>query len=554
MQGWDVTTDIVVIGSGAAGLAAALTARELGLEVIVLEKENLIGGSTALAGGGMWIPNNHLMRNEGLHDSFAEALQYLDASVGDEGPATSLARKRAFIETAPVAIQFYENAGLRFRRTPNYPDYYPNLPGASVVGRGIESQIFNMRKVEMFSDRLVPRVFPRNMPVGTLDMAKFVLARRTLAGLLTFARVVTHHFWGRATLRKLAGGGAALVGQFIYQLMRRDTVPWMNCPVTQLLEETGRIAGVVALRDGKALRIQARCAVHLGGGGFARNKEMRTKYQPKPIDGSWTSASPSDTGNAIQLGHSAGAALSLMDEAWWGPVSILPNGLPMFLTFERPKPGSLIVDQRGDRFMNEAQSYTDAVHEMFRRQDRMGGGVPCWLVFDQTYRNNYQFGMMLPGRTPKQAIECGYMRRAHTIEELAVHCKMDPATLRASIERFNTLARSGVDIDFGRGSNPYDTYFGDPRTRPNACLGPLLKAPFYAVGMYPGDLGTKGGLVTDEHCRVLREDGSVIEGLYATGNTAATVMGRKYPGPGVTLGPALTYSYRAVHHAAGKPL
>jgi 3-oxosteroid 1-dehydrogenase len=281
-------------------------------------------------------------------------------------------------------------------------------------------------------------------------------------------------------------------------------MPWMNCPVTELIEENGRIAGVVALREGRPLRIQARHAVHLGGGGFARNKEMRKKYQPAPIDGSWTSASPSDTGNAIQLGQTVGAALSLMDEAWWGPVSILPNGLPMFLTFERPKPGSLIVDQRGHRFMNEAQSYTDAVHEMFRRQAQMSGGIPCWLVFDHTYRSSYQFGMMLPGRTPKEAIESGYMRRADTLEELATLCKMDPATLRSSVERFNTLARSGVDTDFGRGSNPYDTYFGDPRTKPNPCLGALLKAPFYAVGMYPGDLGTKGGLVTDDHCRVLR--------------------------------------------------
>jgi 3-oxosteroid 1-dehydrogenase len=243
-----------------------------------------------------------------------------------------------------------------------------------------------------------------------------------------------------------------------------------------------------------------------------------------------------------------------MDEAWWGPISLLSNGLPMFLTFERPKPGSLIVDQAGERFMNEAQSYTDAVHEMFRRDRETGGGVPAWLVFDQSYRNNYQFGMMLPGRTPQSAIDSGYMRRAQTIEELAGLCSMVPARLRASIERFNDLARNGEDTDFGRGSDDYDTYFGDPRTRPNACLGPLAKAPYYAVAMYPGDLGTKGGLITDEHCRVLRDDGSVIEGLYATGNTAATVMGRRYPGPGVTLGPALTFSYCAVHHAAGRSI
>ena len=552
MLEWDHSTDIVVIGTGAAGLGAALTARELGLDVLVLEKERLIGGSTALAGGGMWIPDNHLMHAAGVPDSADEAFKYLDGVVGDEGPATSVARKRAFVQTAAIAIKFYEAAGMRFRRTPLYPDYYPKFPGASSAGRGIESAIFDMRKVDDFSDRLVPRAFPRNMPMGTLDVANFVLSRRTIKGALTFARIVLHHVWGKLSGRKLAGGGAALVGQLVYQLMRRKVPIWMESPVTQLIDENGRIVGVLAKHEGKTVRIQARRAVHLGGGGFARNAEMRQQYQPALGTASWTSSSPSDTGNAIKLGMAAGAATALMDEAWWGPASIMPSGVPRYHVAERSKPGSMIVDQSGERFMNESQSYVDAVHAIFRRQSEGKGGIPCWILFDQRYRDRYQFGMLLPGRTPESLVKAGYLRRRSTIEELAKECQIDPIKLRKTVDRFNALAEKGVDEDFARGSDVYDRYFGDPRVKPNPCLMPLSKGPFYAVALYPGDLGTKGGLVTDESARVLRPDGSVIQGLYASGNTAATVMGRKYPGPGVTLGPALTYSYLAMQHVAGQ--
>jgi 3-oxosteroid 1-dehydrogenase len=553
MAEWDYSADIVVVGTGAAGLSASLTARELGLDVIMLEKGKLIGGSTALAGGGMWIPNNHFMKDAGVPDSPKQALEYLDASVGDEGPSTSMVRKKAFIENAPAAIAFYEKAGMRFRRTANYPDYYMDIPGASTAGRGIESVIFDMRKVDAFSDRLVKRVFPRNMPLGTLDVANFVLARRTVKGFLTFTRIVLHYAWAKATGQKLAGGGAALLGQLLYQTRLRQTPLWMETTVTSLIEDGGKVQGVVAQRDGKTVRIEARRAVLLGGGGFARNAQMRTQYQPAPVTGAWTSASPSDTGNAIQLGMELGAATSLMGEAWWGPVSVLPNGMPMFLSAERPKPGSMVVDQAGDRFMNEAQSYVDAVHEMFKRHEATGGGVPAWLIMDQRNRNRYQFGMLLPGQTPQDLIDAGYLTRADTLEELAGKCNMDPAKLRASVERFNGFSIKGVDEDFGRGGDAYDRYFGDPLVKPNPCLGPLTKPPYYAVRLYPGDLGTKGGLVTDEFQRVLRPDGTFIAGLYASGNTAASLMGRRYPGPGVTLGPALTHSYIAMHHVAQRP-
>jgi succinate dehydrogenase/fumarate reductase flavoprotein subunit len=551
MAEWDHVTDVVIVGTGAAGLGAALTACDHGLDVLILEKGQMVGGSTALAGGGIWIPNNRFMREAGIADSAEDAYRYLDRVVGDQGPATSPARRRAFVESAPAAIAFYEQAGMRFRRTSGYPDYHPDEPGASKFGRGIESQIFDMRKIEQYSDRLVRRGFPRNMPMGTLDVANLVLARRTLKGALTYARIFAHFIWGKATRRKLAGGGAALVGQLLYQTMRRKISIWVESPAMELIEDDQRVVGVVVKKEGRTLRIRARRAVHLGGGGFARNAEMRKRYQPAPVTGAWTSASPSDTGNAITLGMTLGADTALMDEAWWGPASVLPTGQGMFHVSERSKPGSLIVDQNGVRYMNEAQSYVDAVHAMFRHQAEGAGGIPSWLVFDQQYRSRYPFGMLLPGVTPQHLVDAGYFRRAHSIEELAVMCDINPTTLRATIERFNGMAKMGIDSDYSRGANVYDRYFGDPRIKPNPCLAPLVKPPFYGVALYPGDLGTKGGLVTDEHGRVLRPGGPVITGLYASGNTTASPMGRRYPGPGCTLGPALTFSYLAMKHAAG---
>lgn len=551
MPNQEVTTDVVVIGTGAAGLSAAITAHDYGLDVLVLEKGEMVGGTTALAGGGMWIPNNRFMREEGVPDSAADALMYLEAVVGDEGPVTSTARKRAFVEAAPEAIAFFEKGGMLFRRTPDYPDYHPDVPGGSTLGRGIESQIFDMRKVDVFSNRMVRRAFPRNMPMGTLNAANVVLARRTMRGFLTYARILAHHIWGKVRRQKLAGGGGALAGQLLYQTMRRGIPIWTESPAVKLIEEDERITGVIAQHEGRETRILARRAVHLGGGGFARNAQMRQKYQHAPVDGRWTSASPSDTGSAIELGLAVGADTALMDEAWWGPASVLPSGQGLFHVSERAKPGSLIVNRQAHRFMNEAESYVDAVHAMFREEDEGRGGVPCWLVFDQRYRSNYPFGTLLPGRTPKALVDAGYFRRARTIEELAGMCELDPVQLGETIAEFNLMAKRGVDDLFGRGDNAYDRHFGDPRVKPNPSMAPISKAPFYAVALYPGDLGTKGGMVTDEYSRVLRPDGSVIDGLYASGNSSASVMGRKYPGPGSTLGPALTFSYLAMRHAAG---
>lgn len=552
MVEWDHVADVVAVGSGAAGLGAALAAHANGLEPIVLERAALVGGSSMLAGGGMWVPFNRFMLADGDHDSRELALEYMEHLIGDLPPASSRARKEAFVDNAARMIEFYESLGLRFRRTTGYPDYFPHLPGGSEVGRGVESVIWDTRALGEWADKLPPRRFPRNLPLGTLDVAKVVLAKRTVGGFLRLARIYAHHFIAKARRQKLVGGGGGLVGQLLHQTLRRGIPVWLETRVVELVVEDGRVTGVVAERGGETLRIQARRAVHLGAGGFARNEELRQKHQPHPITNKWTSAHAGDLGDGLLLGESVGAATALLDEAWWGPASLIPpDGPAIFHVSERSKPGSLVVDQSGVRYFNESTDYVLAGQTMFERH-REVPAIPSYLIFDQRYRDRYPFAAFLPGRTPQAMLDNGYFKRADTLAELASRCGVPADALAATVERFNGFARTGVDEDFNRGENAYDTYYGDPRVKPNPCLAPIEVGPFYGVALYPGDLGTKGGLVTDERGRVLREDGSVIAGFYASGNTTASVMGRRYPGPGVTLAPALTFSWLAMLDAAGE--
>ena len=272
----------------------------------------------------------------------------------------------------------------------------------------------------------------------------------------------------------------------------------------------------------------------LAAGGFARNREMREKYQRAPISTEWTSASPGNTGDAIRMGLELGAALDLMEEAWWGPSSLPPGeGPPFFHVAERSCPGSIMVDAAGMRFTNEAASYIDVVHAMYAHNRGEAVSIPAHFVMDQRFRSHYPWGLTLPGRKPPAAhLQSGYVKVADTLEELAKQAGVDPRGLLETVARFNEFAREGKDLDFHRGESAYDRHYGDPSVKPNPCLAPLEKPPFYAVELFPGDLGTKGGLVTDEHARVLREDGSPIEGLYATGKHQRLGDGRHLSGPG----------------------
>jgi 3-oxosteroid 1-dehydrogenase len=290
--------------------------------------------------------------------------------------------------------------------------------------------------------------------------------------------------------------------------------------------------------------------VLLSAGGFAKNAQMRETYERAPTSTEWTSVPPGDTGDAIRAGIDIGAATALMDDAWWGPTLVDPaTGTPSFILWERSFPHSIIVDSSGRRFMNESESYVDAGHHQYERNEQVPA-IPAWLIVDARHRRRYPMATLPPGLTPRSALKSGFLTKAVTLDELAGAIGVDPAGLADTVERFNALAGAGVDEDFGRGRTAYDHVYGDPSNHPNPNLGTIERAPFYAVKVWPGDLGTKGGLLTDEHARVLREDSTPIPGLYAAGNTTASVMGRTYPGPGSTIGPATTFAYIAMRHLA----
>ncbi len=315
--------------------------------------------------------------------------------------------------------------------------------------------------------------------------------------------------------------------------------------LTGLLVEEDRVVGVRVLRDGTARTVRARHGVVLASGGFEKNLEMRERYQRSPVSTDWSTGAPTNTGGGISAAIEVGAEVALMDDAWWGPSIPLPSG-PWFCLAERNLPGSIIVNQAGKRYGNEAAPYVDAVHHMYDGEATGVSHIPSWMVLDQRYRNRYLFAGLGPRQPfPGRWYQAGVIFRADTLEELAAKIDVDPGGLTETVARFNEMARAGVDTDFHRGDSAYDKYYGDPTHRPNPSLGVLDRAPFYAVKLVPGDLGTKGGVVTDERARALRSDGSVIRGLYAAGNASAAVMGHTYAGAGATIGPAITFGYLA---------
>ncbi|MEU6710508.1 FAD-binding protein [Nonomuraea sp. NPDC046802] len=346
-----------------------------------------------------------------------------------------------------------------------------------------------------------------------------------------------------------------LIAQLLTVLQRRGVPIWTRTEVVDLIQEDGRVVGAVMQRDGRRLRVRAGEGVLIASGGFARNGDMRAKHsRDQPNDGQWTLANPGDSGELLQRAIERGAATDLMDEAWWVPALRKPDGTLAMVIQERARPGAIIVDPGGSRYFNEAGSSMEVGQHMYRRQRETGSGVPSWLIIDSRHRSRYLFAMMPPGFTPKKWLTSGAMKRAGTLAGLARDCGIDPDTLTATVERFNRFAVTGNDEDFGRGLSAHDRYMGDPTHASNPCLGPLTKPPFFAVQIFPGDVGTSGGLLCDEHSRVLDVHGDPIPGLYATGNATASVMGRAYPAGGASIGATCVFAYIAGEHAAAQKL
>ncbi|RJL22819.1 FAD-dependent oxidoreductase [Bailinhaonella thermotolerans] len=534
-MGWDSSYDVVVVGSGAAGMAAAITARHRGLSALVLEKTGKYGGSTALSGGAIWVPGNLCLPP----DSREEARRYLDATVGDRVPA---ARKDAYLDQGPEMVRFMheKTRHVRFEYTPGYSDYYPERPGGRPEGRSAEPVVFDGKRLGPEFARMRRAGLPTyGLTINSYEFHKLNMITRTWIGKRTSLKVGLRAVRALLTGARYLSLGEALIARMRLSLAEAGAELRLNAPLEELVIEDGRVTGVVAAGE----RIRARHGVILAAGGFSSSQEMRERYLPKPTDKRWSSAAEGQTGDVIEAGLKAGAALDLMDRVWGAPSVVPPGERPFFLVADRGIPGMMIVNERGERFVNEAVPYHEFVDTMYAT-----GTPKAWMILDARAKSRYLFLGLFPGQPfPKRWRT--FVKRARTVEELAALIGVPAGNLKAQFERFNAFARRGVDEEFGRGDSAYDRYYGDP-TLPNPNLLPMVKAPFYAVPVVPGDIGTKGGLVTDEHARVLREDGSAIEGLYAAGNCSAAVMGETYPGPGATIGPAMTFGYVAANHIA----
>lgn len=543
---WDETADFIIVGSGGGSMAASIYLKSIGKEPLVLEKTDKLGGSTAMSGGLLWIPANPLMEREGVPDSIEAGRRYLDATVGfDAGPGASEARKDAYLRAGPAMVEFLEQQGMKFIRAEGWADYYDDRDGGCTRSRSLAAPLLDARDMGPLFDKF--RLGPMAVPLPVDQTRNITLATRTLAGMIQGAKML----WRLRQMAKrgkpILSYGGSLQGRLLMIADRMGVDFRTNTGVVELVEEDGRITGVVAERDGKTIRIKARDGVLINAGGFSHNEEMRKKYGPQPSSTTWTNANPGDTGEMIEIAQKHGAALDLMDQAWWVPGTNPPQGGPAYMhNTDISKPHCIIVNRHGRRILNESGSYMENGHALYRND------VPAYVILDSRHRKRYAWGTQPPGITPKEWFDSGFLKKADTIEELARLCGIDPIGLKAEVDRFNGFAKTGKDLDFHRGERGYDRWFGDPRTKPNPNLGAIDKAPFYAMELVPGDVGTAGGIVTDEYGRVLREDGSIVPGLYATGNSTASVMGRCYPGAGASIGASFVFAWIAAQHAVGR--
>lgn len=546
------TYDVVVVGAGGAGMAAALAAADHGLSTLIVEKSNYFGGSTARSGGGVWIPGNYaLVAAHQVDPGDREAAKkYLDAIVGDAAPQSN---RYTYLDRGPEVMDFIrDKTPVRFRWVPEYADYLPESPGGRAQGRSVEPIPLDARFLGEELKHLHPPYTkaPANLIVTQADYRKISLGMRSWRGPLTMIKVMIMRLLSLVLGKKMYAMGNAIAIGLRQGLIDAGVEIAYETPLEELQVTDGRVTGVVVSHGGSTRTITARRGVILASGGFEHNQQMREEYLPAPTNSGWSTGAASNTGDGHRAALAAGAEMALMDDAWWGPTIPLPSG-PWFCLAERNLPGSIIVNSAGKRFMNEALPYVEATHAIYQGQATGVSHVPSWMIIDQRYRNSYLFAGLSPRQPfPGRWYKNGTIKKANTIAELAEQIEVPPDALHATVERFNEFARNGVDEDFHRGESDYDKYYSDPRVKPNCSLREIDQAPFYAVKIIPGDLGTKGGPVTDSHARVLNTAGEPIPGLYAAGNASASVMGNTYPGPGGTIGPALVFGYLAAEHIA----
>lgn len=549
-----IDTDLVIIGSGAAGLTAAITARKHGLEALVVEKTGVFGGTTAYSGGAPWIPCNHVMKRIGLDDSREAAERYLRAVLGEAYHDDLV---DSYLDNAAPMLQFLEtHSEVQFKPFP-LPDYESDLPGAA-RSRSLLTQEFDGRLLgERLADLRMP--LPQLMLFGSMqvegaDIHLMRHATKTWAGFRHTAKVVRRFLQdklrhGRGT--RLVNGNA-LAARLFHSAIQAGVTLWKDTPALELIVEDGAVRGVVVQHEGQRIRVLARRGVLLASGGFGASAEMRAKYIP--FAEHHRSLQPEgNVGDGIQLGLAAGAVHDPQHagDCIWTPVSVLrrPDGSEVtypHIFIDRAMPGCIAVDDQGRRFVNEGTSYQTFVGTMHRR-----GLTTVHLVANREFVRKYGLGLARPAPfSPRKFIEAGYLVEAATLGELARRIAVDPAQLEVTVRRFNETAQRGEDPEFGKGADAHSRFRGDQTHQPNPAVAVLGEGPYYAVALHPGDLSTVGGLETNGRAQVLAADGQPIPGLYAAGLDANSMMRGRYPGGGSSIGPAMTFGYVAARHMA----
>ena len=555
---WDREVDVLVVGTGNGALTAALCNWEMGTEdVLIIEKTDKVGGTSATSGGGIWIPVNHYAKACGADDSAEDAKKYLMGTLfGEDVPEEMI---DTYIEQSPKMLKFLaDRTDVIYESLEHYPDYYTNYDGAKSGHRSLEPKPIAMS--ELGDDwknlrwthhmmRMFSRIHFTQVEAHTIMTQapgwKSLLAKMILG-------YVTDISWRFRTAidRRLCTGSAGIAR--LYLSVKKRGIPLLfNSRMTSLIEDGGRVTGVIVQQGGKTLRIGARKGVVLGAGGFEKNQALREQYLPAPTNTQWSAGNPANEGDALLAGLSLGAKTRLMKDAWWTTTLCVPDEpTPRLAIMEKSFPGSCVVNRAGERFANESQNYMAFQKDLFATHSDTSPNAPAWQIFDARFRRNFMVGPLMTAamkpdwQIPKSWFETGFVAKANSIHDLAEQVGIDAQGLEATIAKMNRYAETGTDEDFHRGESAYDRYYADPNIKPNPCLASIDEGPFYAMRIEAGDFGTLGGLDTDVHGRVKLEAGGVVEGLFAVGNCSAAIL-PTYPGPGATLGPAMTMAYQS---------
>ncbi len=564
---WERETDLLVAGAGPAGMTAALVASIEGLDVILCEKAEQVGGTGATSAGTLWIPGNRQSAATGFEDSADDAARYLDGLLAGGPAGAAGAEMRAlYLRDGPDVIDYLmEKTDVRFVPCGRHPDYRNNMPGAAVDGRAIIPANFDGRRLGRDFARVKPPIdefmLMGGMMVGKVDIVNLIDRWRRPGAFLHSAKIVARYWLDRLRYRRGTRlvMGNALVARLFYSLKKRDVPVMFGAPIQELVFDGDAVAGAVLATPDGPVRVRARKGVVFATGGFAHNKRYRNNFMPKPTP-PCSLAAATNEGDGLRIAEGAGAGIASTGHqasAFWTPVSVTyradgTKGLFPHLSLDRAKPGLIAVNAAGRRFVNEAVSYHDFVEAMYRSNETVNT-MPAWLVCDSAFVRKYGIGIIHPGtRDLAPYAKSGYATVADNLEALAAKLKIKPEAFVDTVARHNRFAEEGSDPDFGKGDLELNRFNGDPAHGPNPCLGPIATPPFVAVAVWPAEIGCSIGLDTTADGEVRTAAGEIIPGLYACGNDMSSVMAGSYPGPGTTLGPAMVFGWRVAMRAAGK--